>query len=183
MADETPAAGDQQQDQIQAESAPGQETESLGDAGKAALAEERKARRDAERQLKALRTQVSAYEESSKSDTQKATDRATAAEQEVATLRARYDALVTRAAVVDAAAAAKAIDPATIYALIRDDITIDDQGDPQGIDKAIAALVKSKPFLFSTTPAGSRDINAGGGKPTTLNGDALEAALRAAVGA
>ena len=158
------------------------DTDTLGDAGKAALAEERKARRDAEKQLKAMRTQLAAFEDANKSETQKATDAATAAKAEADTYRTRYEGMVVRSAITDAAVAARAIDPATVVALVRDAVTLDDDGDPVGVDKAVAALVKSKPFLFHATPAGARDAAAG--TPVALNdGDALSSSLLAAVSA
>lgn len=138
-----------------------QADQTLGESGKAALDAERKARRDAERQLRTLN------------------ERAAAAEQAASQWQARFTDSTIRAAVTDAAVAASAIDPATIYALIRDGISLDDDGNPQGIEKAIGELRKSKSFLFSTP--GLRDAHAGGG-PLPLNGDALEASLRTKLG-
>lgn len=156
--------------------------EALGDAGKAALVEERKARRDAERQLKALQGQLKALEDANKTEAQKATDEAAKARQEADQLRARLQGLAIRSAVSDAATKARAIDVDAVHALIRDDITVDDDGNPQGVDKAITALAKAKPFLFHTTPAGTRDVSAGNTYPLNDH-DALTNAVLGAVGA
>ena len=158
-----------------------QAAEQLGDAGKAALAEERKARRDAEKQLKAMQAQLQAFEDANKTEAQKAADAATQAQQQAETYRARYEGMVVRTAVTDAAVAAKAIDTATVYALVRDDVSLDDDGNPVGVDKAITALAKSKPFLFNQTPAGTRDVSAGSSYPLN-DGDSLTRALLGAVG-
>jgi hypothetical protein len=68
----------------------------LGDGGKKALAEERRARTAAERQAKAaakqlgeLQTRLKEYEDAQKSDLDKLTERATAAERQAATAQAR----------------------------------------------------------------------------------------------
>lgn len=154
----------------------------LGDAGRAALAAERKAKRDAERQLKAAQDQLKQYEDANRTETEKATAAAQAAEQAAGEWKSRYEKLVTRASIVDAAAKARAVDPEVVYSLVRDDIDLDDDGNPVGVDKAIAQLAKTKPFLFNTTPGGARDVNAGG--TYALNdGDALTKALLGAVGA
>lgn len=154
----------------------------LGDAGKAALDAERKARRDAEKNLKTLQDQLKAREDADKTDLQKAQDAATASETAASDWKSRYEGLVVRNQVIEAAAAARAIDPATIYALIRDNITLDDDGQPQGIDKAIKDLAKNKPFLFNTTPAGAQDTHARNAYP--LNDyDELTRAVLGAVGA
>ena len=185
MADEaapTTDATDATQAPEQTPSTP-EPADQLGDAGKAALAAERKARRDAEKQLTAMQTQLKAFEDANKTEAQKAADAAAAALQQADTYKARYEGMVVRTAVTDAAVAAKAIDPATVYALVKDDITLDDNGDAVGVDKAVAALVTSKPFLFNTTPGGARDVNAGRGSYALNDGDSLSKALLGAVNA
>ena len=59
---------------------------------------------------------------------------------------------------------------------------MDDDGNVQGLDKALAALHTRKPHLFRTTPAGARDASAAG-IPPALNSAARTDALRRAVGA
>lgn len=59
----------------------------LGDSGKRALQEERKARRDAEKQLKDLNTRLQQFEDSQKTELQKAIERAEAAEKGATSMR------------------------------------------------------------------------------------------------
>lgn len=59
----------------------------LGDSGKRALREERKARRDAERELRELRTRLQEYEDRDKTELEKALERAKQYEQELAKTR------------------------------------------------------------------------------------------------
>lgn len=66
------------------------EVEALGDGGKAALAAERKARRDADAQLKALQSKLAEFEDRDKSELEKLQTRLAAAEKSAteATLKA-----------------------------------------------------------------------------------------------
>ena len=59
----------------------------LGDAGKRALLEERKARRDAEKQLKDMSERLKGFVDRDKTDLQRAIDRAEAAEQGATSMR------------------------------------------------------------------------------------------------
>lgn len=59
----------------------------LGNAGKQALVEERKARREAEKQLKALNDRLAQYEDRDKTELQKAIERAEAAEKAHGSMR------------------------------------------------------------------------------------------------
>lgn len=69
MADDTPE-GDP----------PPEPTDDLGDSGKKALAAERKARRDAERQLKDMQDRLAAIEDAEKTETQRLADKLAEAE-------------------------------------------------------------------------------------------------------
>lgn len=89
MADQTnPAPAAPEQPQEPAAAAP--EVEPLGDGGKAALAAERKARRDADAQLKALQAKLQEFEDRDKSELEKLQARLAAAEKQAteATLKA-----------------------------------------------------------------------------------------------
>jgi hypothetical protein len=68
MADDTP------------EGDPPPDTDDLGDSGKKALAAERKARRDAERQLKDMADRLAAIEDAEKTETQRLADKLSEAE-------------------------------------------------------------------------------------------------------
>ena len=63
------------------------------------------------------------------------------------------------------AATAGAIDADAVYALIRGDVQVDDEGTVSGVEEAITALHQQKPHLFTTIPRGTRDASAGGHTP------------------
>lgn len=63
----------------------------LGDAGKKALDDERKARREAERQLKELGTQLAALQDKDKSDSERLTEKVTQLEKDLASATAKAD--------------------------------------------------------------------------------------------
>lgn len=63
----------------------------LGDAGKKALDEERKARRDAERQLKEMGDQLKTLQDKDKSDSERLTEKLAQLEKDLATATARAD--------------------------------------------------------------------------------------------
>lgn len=69
----------------------------LGDGGKRALQEERKARRDAERNLTALEARLKEFEDRDKSDLQKAIERADAAEKGASGMRVANTRLMAAA--------------------------------------------------------------------------------------
>lgn len=178
----TPAPQDTGQ---QVEPAPqtSQATETLGDPGKAALAAERKARRDAEKANKELSDRLTKFEEANKSEAEKLSDRAAKAEQRATDIEARFKTAQINQALTTAAVTAQAVDLDAVLALAekRGGIEVDDDGTVTGADKTIAALAKDKPHLFRTAPQGHRDA-AAGSPPPALNSDALTAALSAAVG-
>lgn len=121
-------------------------------------------------------------EDANKSETEKLTDRATTAETEAQTWRERYNDMAKRTAITEAAIEARSTDPETVYLYLRDEVQIDDDGQVQGIAKAIKGLQARKAHLFNAVPAGARDATAHG-TPPALNSDALTDAIKAAVGA
>ena len=154
----------------------------LGDAGKAALDAERKARRDAEKQLKAVNAELQGFRDANKSETEKLTDRATQAEQAATEATGKLRDLLAKQAIYDAASAAGTIDAETVYALLRDEVEVADDGTITGADKAVKALQAAKPHLFREAHQGHRDA-ANITPPPALNSDGLINALKAAVGA
>lgn len=123
-------------------------------------------------------------EDANKSETDRLSDRAGAAEADRDEWRGRYLDLAKRQAITEAATTAKTTDPETVYLYLRDEVEVDDDGNPLDVDKAIRGLAKRKPHLFRTTPEGARDAFAGGqGTPPALNSDSLSDALSRAVGA
>lgn len=140
------------------ESPPPDDPPDLGDAGKKALDAERtrakaaeKAKKAAEKELADARKRLADIDASSKSDHEKAIEKAKAEAVETVgkEATAKANARILRAE-IKAAAAGKLADPADALRLLDlDDFEVDDDGDvdAKAISKAIADLVKSKPYL------------------------------------
>lgn len=183
MSDTAPEPQQSAMDQQQPEQPTQQQTETLGDAGKAALDAERKRAREAEKALKAAQARLAELDEAGKSEAEKARAEAKAAADAATQWQQRYVAMQMRADITAAASAAGAIDPEAVFALARDRVEVADDGTISGVEKAIASLQKSNPRLFNTVPAGARDATAGRDKAFALNDhDALTQALLGAVG-
>lgn len=120
-------------------------------------------------------------EDANKSETEKLNDRATHAETERDQWRGRYMDLAKRNAITEAAIEARTTDPETVYLYLRDEVEIDDDGQVQGVTKALKSLQSRKAHLFNTVPAGARDASMNN-QPPALNSDALTDALTRAVG-
>lgn len=107
-------------------------------------------------------------EAASKSDLEKANERATAAEGKVSALRER-----TVRAEVKALAAKGFADPSDAAAFLNLGDYVDDEGDidTKGIEKALADLIKAKPHLARQEAAPSFDGGARktAGKPASMN--------------
>lgn len=186
MADTTTDTTDQQPQQQPQQVEPQQHTDDpadhLGDPGKAALAAERKARREADKTAKELAARLAEYEQRDMTEAQKlAAERDTlAAERDQWRTRAQQTAVAN--AVTAEAVKLGTVDTDAVVQLLRDRIDVDDDGQPTNVAKAVADLAKSKPYLFRTTPPGARDAHAG--NSYALNdADALSRALAGAVGA
>lgn len=174
---------------MQADAAPGdgaQEAPEAGDAKAAPPTDWEAKAREWEAKAKqnaSAAKKLAALEDANKSETQKLTDRVTAAETSAADWRGKYQSLVAKQAILDAASSANSTDPETVYLYLRDQVTVADDGTATGIDAALKQLQQRKPHLFREAPAGARDTL--GGKPSApaLNSPELEKVLRRAVGA
>lgn len=138
----------------------------LGEAGKKALDEERKARRAAEKSAKDATAELEKLRKSSMTDAEKAIAEAKAAGRQEALAEAN-DRLVS--AEIRSAAAGKLADPGDAVIHLGDltrFTNVDGDIDARAITSAIDALVKSKPYL---APAGSRPgpLPGGGAKPSS----------------
>lgn len=122
----------------------------LGDPGKRALENERKARRDAEKELKALRTKVREFEDRDKSDLERAQSRAAELEQQVAAAQSR----AVRAE-VKAQASATFADPDDAAAFLDLSKYADGDGeiDAEQIAADLSELLERKPHLAKPAPA------------------------------
>lgn len=123
-------------------------------------------------------------DDANKTETQRLTERAEAAEKLVTELQERAKTSAARAAITDAATTAKAVDTETVYLHIqaKGGLEFDDDGAPVDAAKAVAALAKEKPHLFTSPAAGTRDTTAKS-VPLALNdGDGLTNALMSKLG-
>lgn len=148
----------------------------LGPAGEKALDEWKKRARDAERLSKSQATRLKEIEDRDKTDLEKASERATAAEQ-------RASSMVQRAvkAEVRALAAGSFADPedAAVYLNTGDYVDADGEIDSKGIQKALADLIKRKPHLAKEQAPPSFD---GGARATAAAPTDMNALIRSKAG-
>lgn len=123
---------------------------------KNALKAERTKAKSADRDLKAMRAELDALKNAGKSeeerrdaDLKSAQTRADAAEQRLQTANARV-------AVTDAATKANAVSVNAVFALVRDQIEYDDDGEPTNVPALIADAKRDEPSLFRKS-AGTAD--------------------------
>lgn len=152
----------------------------LGDGGKAALDAERRARREAEKQLKELAAKLDTYEQAGKTELEKAIARAEAAEKQRDTYSAELNSRNRKDTLTTAARDAHAVNPSLVADIIAARVTWNEDGTADGITDAIKQLSETDSYLFTAAP-GARDATAS--TPPSLNDpDALTAALLGAVG-
>ena len=150
---------------------------------KATLRKERDRARAAERDLKALQKRLTEFEDRDKTELQKAQDRAAELEGKVTAAEQRIRDTNGRTAVYDAVASGKpnaAVSAKAVWALAREALEYDDDGEPTNVDAVLAKLRKDEPTLFRASP-GKGDGGAGGSAATS--GDDMNAVLRRMAGA
>lgn len=139
----------------------------LGDGGKNAIAAEREARKQAERQLRDVQKALKEYEDRDKSELQKALERAEAAEKQAA--EAQFSAMRSKVA------AAKGVPASSLTGITEDELNA-------SADELIAWRDANKP---AATPAPKRNPASGGGLKSgassteSLNHDPKAAAAEA----
>ncbi len=146
------------------ESAGREDANKQDDSGlKSALEKERERAKNAERDLRKLQARIDELDNRDKTDVERLTkERDTLAE----TLKEREAALkerTGRAVVMEAARDANAVSGRALWALIRDELEYDDDGEPTNVDKLIAGAKRDEPSMFRAT-AGSGDGGKGGGQ-------------------
>ena len=179
MSEPTPEAP-----QADATEAPQEEAPTTFDADYVAkLRQEAAKYRTEAKSMKAAADELAKIKAAQQTEAERLAEARTLAEQQATEYRQKYTGLLTLQQVTDAATEAHAISPRAVYALIKDQIVVEDDGTVTGIPEAIKALQKSDPALFDTRTPGTLDANAGRGiPPTPLNGDGLERALRKKLG-
>jgi len=110
--------------------------------------------------LKAMKVEKDAKDEENKTELQKAKDASALAEATAQKRIASADARLLRAAILEAATKAGAVDAEIVVALLvsSGDVTIEADGTVKGATTAVKALLKDKPFLATAgTPAAAGD--------------------------
>jgi hypothetical protein len=180
MTDQTTSAGATPvvPDATSGQSAPAQSSpvdatstdEQLGEGGKGALQAERKAAREALKRAEAAERELEALRTANQSDQEKAI--AAARKEGAAEAQTRADAKVRRSEVRRVLATAGCID-VDIAATAGDfsELAVTDDGDVEGLEKAVTAFRTAHPALFATKrPTGSADAGSvtGGGAPASF---------------
>ncbi|GAA2484646.1 hypothetical protein GCM10010406_21140 [Streptomyces thermolineatus] len=146
----------------------------LGPQGEKALEEWKRRAKDAEKEAKAHAARLKEFEDRDKSDLEKATERASAAEQRMSELRDR----AVRAE-VKALASAQFADPSDASAFLDLSAYVTDDGDidSTAIERDLADLLKTKPHLAKAAPPPSFDA---GPRTTASTGTDMNALIRQA---
>lgn len=151
----------------------------------AKLRDENKAAKDAAKEAADLRARLQAIEDKDKSEGEKAVANLTrtqaelkAAQLEAESLRNKYTGALIGAAIEREAGKLNAIDVETVAALVdRSAIAIDESGAVTGADKAVAALLKAKPFLVGQAGSAGGTVKGNGGTPDGKGGGTSRADL------
>lgn len=134
---------------------------------KSALVSERGVNKESKGALKRLQELEAAEakrKEAELSELEKVTKTAQKAEAEKAALLSQLTEERVRNAVLAAAAKATFADPQDAYAMIdRDSLVIDDNGKITGVEEAIKALAKAKPYLLAEAVQTTPKYNLNGG--------------------
>lgn len=127
---------------------------------KSALDKERKARKASEKAAKDLQRQIDELTNRDKSEEEQTASKLTAAEERAQAAEQRLRDATGRTAIYDAATKAHAISLNAVYAMAKDGLEFDDDGEPTNVDDVLAGLRKTEPQLFRHS-AGRGDGGAG----------------------
>lgn len=155
------------------------DTDALGEAGKKAIAAERKAAREAQDALRAAQTELETLKAAGLSESEKAikeaTNAATAAE------RAKWQTSIRAVRVEAALRVAGATNETLLDLALRSDLisalTVDEAGKVTDLDKAVEQLKKDIPEMF--TPAGAGGPTRGAQPGAPVQAKDLESAIGA----
>lgn len=146
---------------------------------KFALESERTKAKTAARELKTAQQELNRLKNAGKTDEEKRDADLKGAQERADVAETRLQTLAGRAAITDAAAKVHAISPKAVFALVKDDLTYNDDGEPTNVAAVIAQARKNEPDLFRASGGGGD----GGakGKPVTDAND-INAAIRRVAG-
>lgn len=175
MADDTPQESTTEQQPVEAPA-----TDDLGDPGKKALETERAARREAEKQRKALERELEKVRTANLSDAEKAVAEAEK-RGEANGIRRMAERLVREKFVAHAARRNPDYDASAVLDDLNLGRYLGDDGEPDddALSGAVARLVPAP--ASSPRPVGDADLGASK-PPLALNGDGIEMALRRKLG-
>jgi hypothetical protein len=160
-----------------------QEQDKLGDAGQRALSAERAARRRAEKEARTAKAELDKLRTEGQSEQEKALAKARAEGETAAAAKANERVLKAE---IRAIAASKLADPEdAIHFLDLREFSVDEDGevDRKAISKALADLVKEKPYLAADNAGTKRDNGFDGGARKTSTGEEdMNTLLRRAAG-
>jgi transposase len=133
------------------------------------------------KKAEAAEAKVQEHEQAKLSETEKLTARLTELEQGHQGAQTALQEARLENAVLVAAHKAGAVDTDAVYRLLdREGVEFDSQGRPHGVEAAVKALLKERPYLARTT--GSADGGAGNGNGRQGGGLDLDTQIRRAMG-
>lgn len=155
--------------------------EPLGEGGKRALAEERKAAAKWKSEAETAKAELTKLQNASLSESERRDNALAALEREKADWDRERQDMQTREAVTVAALRIGYADPADAYSLIdRAALEFDDSGKPRNVDKLLSDLIAAKPYLAGASrPGGSFD---GGPRGAAATGSNMNDMIRRAAG-
>ena len=175
-----PATGEPAKPSVALPAEPPADTEPLGEGGKRALDEERRARRAEKARADAAEAELARVREAGQSDQEKAIN--DAKKQAAAEERTRWEGRAIRAEAKSALASAGAGDVSVAVAAFLDehrDLKVNDDGEIEDLDKAVKAFKDAHKTLFTArVPSGSADQ---GAKPPDTKPRNLEDAISASL--
>lgn len=143
---------------------------------KSALDKERSARKERDRELKALAGKLADLENAGKSDLEKLQAERDAWKQQAESMKAVARDASSRDVIVAAAAKAGAPNPELVYRLVKADLVWDDDGDLTNAVEVVTSAKSQFPELFKVSPA-KADTAAGMGSGPQMDGDWLRRAM------
>jgi hypothetical protein len=155
----------------------------LGDAGKQALAEERNARRAAEKRAEKAEAALKDRQDADLSESEKKDRKIADLERLIADKDRTHQERITRAETIRHAAKLGYRDPDDAHRLLDPAaIEYDDDGQPKNVEALLTELLKAKPYLAAASARAQGDFGGGarGGQPTQP--ETLEDAITAHYG-
>ena len=138
----------------------GSDDETLRAEGVRALKREQESRKAAEKRAGELETRLKAIEDKDKGDAERLTSERDALAKKLDETERRVKDANARGVITDLAVKANAVSAAGVYALVRDRVEFDADGNPTNAAELIADAKKSEPGMFSKS-AGPGDGGAG----------------------